>query len=220
MEKLKGVIVDLDGTLLDSMWVWEQIDKEFLGKRGLEVPSDYVEKITPLGFFGAAMYTKERFGFEETPQQLMDEWNNMSAQMYAQEVMLKPHVKEVLEYLHKKEIKITIATASDEALFIPCLKHNGVWEYFHSYSTMSEVERGKGFPDIYELAAKKIQCTPQQVLVFEDIVQGTKGAKMGGFDVVGVYDKHSQHDEEGLKTAADYYIYDWSEAIGIIEQRI
>ena len=218
MEKIKGVILDLDGTLLDSMWVWEQIDKDFLARRGLSVPEDYVDAITPLGFRGAAEYTIKRFGFSQTPEEIIEEWNGMSRDMYASQVLCKKNVKEALEFFQKSGLRITIATASHEELFIPCLKNNGIWKYFDSYSTMSEVKRGKGFPDIYELAAEKIQCEPEQVIVFEDIVPGVQGAKMGGFITVGVHDSYSQHDEKNLRREADYYMMEWSELPSLYEK--
>lgn len=218
MEKIKGVILDLDGTVLDSMWVWEELDKEFLGKRNLEVPDDYVEAITPMGFLAAAEYTIQRFGFSQTPQEIIAEWNEMSREAYATKVFCKKNVKEVLEFFRKNHIRMTIATASHEELFIPCLKNNGIWEYFESYTTMSEVKRGKGFPDIYELAAAKMQCHPQQVIVFEDIVPGVLGAKQGGFTTVGVHDQYSQHDEKGLRQVADYYMMEWKEAPALCEE--
>ncbi len=220
MEKIKGVILDLDGTLLDSMWVWEQIDIDFLARRGLQVPEDYVDAITPMGFYAAAEYTIHRFGFSQTPEEIIEEWKEMSREVYASEVLCKKYVREALEFFQKNGIHMTIATASHEELFIPCLKNNGIWEYFDSYSTMSEVKRGKGFPDIYELAAKKIQCEPHQVIVFEDIVQGVQGARMGGFCTVGVHDSYSQHDEVNLRREADYYMMDWSQLPAIYEEII
>ena len=95
----KGAIFDMDGTLLDSMWVWKQIDIDFLGKRGFEVPDDYLEMITPMGYQRAAEYTIARFGLDEKPEDLIEEWYQMAAEAYAERVMLKPHVKEYLEAL-------------------------------------------------------------------------------------------------------------------------
>ena len=98
MEK-KGIIFDLDGTILDSMHIWEEIDKKFLGKRGLEVPEDYLRSIAPLGFERAAVYTIERFGFLETPEQIIAEWYQMATDAYANQVQLKPSAEEYLRYL-------------------------------------------------------------------------------------------------------------------------
>ena len=86
MKQYKGAIFDLDGTLLDSMWVWDDIDVAFLKKRGLEVPPDYQEAITPLGFLEAARYTIRRFGFPETPEELIQEWHQMAVDAYTYEV--------------------------------------------------------------------------------------------------------------------------------------
>ncbi len=101
MIKKKGAIFDMDGTLLDSMWVWRQIDVDFLGRRGFEVPPDYLEMITPMGYCRAAEYTIERFGLNEKPEDLIQEWYGMAAEAYAKKVELKSHAKEYLLELKK-----------------------------------------------------------------------------------------------------------------------
>ena len=106
MKKIKGVIFDLDGTLLDSMRVWDDIDVAFLKKRGLEVPPDYQEAITPLGFLEAARYTIRRFGFPETPEELIQEWHQMAVDAYTYEVELKDGAAEYLRYLKEKGIRL------------------------------------------------------------------------------------------------------------------
>lgn len=207
----QGAIFDLDGTLLDSMNVWRELDIEFLGRRGLEVPEDYLKSITAMGFEAAAEYTIKRFGFKETPQEIIDEWYAMALDAYSNTVVLKPGAKAYLGFLKSKGIKIASATASDSTLFIPALKRNGIYDLFDSFVTVRDVKRGKGFPDIYEKAAENLSLTAKDCVVFEDILKGIEGAKMGGFKAVAMYDAHSQCDWKEIKAIADIYICDFAE---------
>lgn len=209
----EGVIFDLDGTLIDSMWVWEQIDYDFLGKRGIAVPEDYVDIITPMGFEQCADYTIDRFGLKETKEQVMDEWHQLAIEAYSSKVRVKDGVSNFLNYLKENEVKMSIATANSMDLIEPALRNNGIEQYFHNITTLSEVNRGKEFPDIYDLSAKRMDVNQKKCVVFEDIIEGITSAKSGGYTVVGVYDKRSETRVPLLKKAADYFIYDYNECI-------
>ena len=190
MIKKKGAIFDMDGTLLDSMWVWRQIDVDFLGRRGFEVPSDYLEMITPMGYYRAAEYTIERFGLNEKPEDLIQEWHGMAAEAYAKKVELKSH-----------------------ELIAPCLERNGVLECFDAFVTTMEVPHGKDFPDVYLEAAKRLKLSPEECLVYEDIYKGICAAKSAGFKVVAMREEASIDDQEKIRQASDYYIKDFVELL-------
>lgn len=211
--KFKAAIFDLDGTVLDSMWVWTDIDKKFLGKRGVEVPGDYLEAIAPIGARKAAEYTIERFGLNEEVEDVMNEWFDMAMTSYRKDVECKPFVKEYLTKLKKKGIKLGVATSSDRKLIIPALKRNRIFEMFDTIVTVDQVKRGKGFPDIYEKAARDMGVENNESVVFEDILAGIQGAKAGGFTAVGVYDSHSEYEHEGIKKIADKFIMSFSEIL-------
>ena len=198
MIKKKGAIFDMDGTLLDSMWVWRQIDVDFLGRRGFEVPSDYLEMITPMGYYRAAEYTIERFGLNEKPEDLIQEWHGMAAEAYAKKVELKSHAK---------------ATSSAYELIAPCLERNGVLECFDAFVTTMEVPHGKDFPDVYLEAAKRLKLSPEECLVYEDIYKGICAAKSAGFKVVAMREEASIDDQEKIRQASDYYIKDFVELL-------
>lgn len=211
MVNLKGAIFDLDGTLLDSMDIWRKIDVDFLAKRGLAVPEDYVAAITPMGFQEAAEYTVRRFELDENPADIIKEWNAMSVDAYSTSITLKPYVKDYLLFLKKQGVKMAVATASHELLYIPALKNNGIYPLFDAFTTVNEVQRGKGFPDIYWKAAGKIGLLPCDCAVFEDIYAGLKGAKDGGFFTVGVYDRYSDYERDKIREVSDLYIQDFSD---------
>lgn len=213
LKNIEGAVFDLDGTLLDSSWVWEKVDEKFLGDRGFQVPDDYVDEISPLGAERAAVYTIERFGLNEDKDDIVREWIEMAKKEYATEVVCKPYAKEFLEELHKLNIKMAVATSSDRELFMKTLEREGILKYFQKIVTVDEVERGKGYPDIYEEAARRIKVNPHKCLVFEDILAGVTGASLGEFNVVAVFDEKSKHNWEIIKSISKYSINDYKELL-------
>lgn len=213
LKNIEGAVFDLDGTLLDSSWVWEKVDEKFLGDRGFQVPDDYVDEISPLGAERAAVYTIERFGLNEDKDDIVREWIEMAKKEYATEVLCKPYAKEFLEELHKLNIKMAVATSSDRELFMKTLEREGILKYFQKIVTVDEVERGKGYPDIYEEAARRIKVNPHKCLVFEDILAGVTGASLGEFNVVAVFDEKSKHNWEKIKSISKYSINDYKELL-------
>lgn len=213
LKNIEGAIFDLDGTVLDSSWVWDKVDIKFLGDRGFDVPEDYVEEISPLGAERAAIYTIERFGLDEEPDNIVREWFDLAKKQYADEVKCKSFAKEYIRSLYDKGIRLAVATSSDRKLFMATLEREGILKYFSHIVTVNEVERGKGYPDIYEEAARRMKLNPGGCVVFEDILAGISGAKMGRFHVIAVHDEKSEHNREKIKRLADYYIESFEELL-------
>lgn len=211
--QIKGAIFDLDGTLLDSMDVWERIDIRFLAKRGLSVPEDYIAAVTPLGFQDAAVYTIDRFHLDETPQEIIKEWSDMAAFAYGNTVTLKPHARAYLSLLKQKGVRLAVATALSAELYVPALQNNGIYDWFDAFTTLSECGGRKREPKIYLTAAKKLGLNPSDCAVFEDILEGIEGAKKGGFVTIGVADFYSLSDKGKIAAIADRYINGFSDLI-------
>jgi HAD superfamily hydrolase (TIGR01509 family) len=169
--------------------------------------------IAPMGFEATADYTIKRFGLKETREAVVKEWYDMAIDAYSNRVFLKDGVKEYLSYLKENGKLMSVATASDMRLVEPVLKNNGIEGYFNNITTLKEVNRGKGFPDIYDKSAEKMNIESDKCIVFEDIIQGIKGAKDGGYRTVGVYDEHFDNDKEKIKKICDMYIQDFKEMI-------
>lgn len=210
---IKAMIFDLDGTLLDSMNVWRKIDIDFLGKRGFDVPADYLEAITPMGFLNAAKYTKERFGFAESVEEIEEEWLRMAEYAYTYEVELKPGAKEFLQMCHEKGIQLAAATSSLERLFLPALKHHEIDGLFATAVTTKQVGEDKRSPKIYQMAAERLGVAPEECVVFEDIVLGVKTARDAGFYTVGVFDACSNRDIPAMEAASHKYIREYRELV-------
>lgn len=217
MSKIKGAIFDLDGTILDSMHIWPQIDEDFLGRRGIALPDDYVKDIAAMGFHEIAIYTKNRFSLSETLEEIKNEWNEMSVMAYATAIGLKQGVKEFLEFLKENGVKMSVATASNELLYMPALENNGILQYFDEFTTLAEVKNGKGSSDIYFRAAEKIGVSASECVVFEDLYDGLKAARGDGFFTVGVKEKYAVVAEEMIKEESDIFINDFFELMNNAE---
>ncbi|MBD5089953.1 MAG: HAD family phosphatase [Clostridiales bacterium] len=209
----KAVIFDLDGTLVDSMWIWKSVDIDFFGERGVELPDDLQGALDGMSFRETAAYMKNRFGFVETVDELMVIWNEMAHKKYQYEAPLKEGVLEFLKALKEKDIKVGIASSNSEFLVRTVLESHGVLEYFDSIHTANEVEKGKPAPDIYLLVAKDLQVNPEHCLIFEDIVHGIMAGKNAGMKTCAIYDHYSKEDDEKKRELADYYITDYRELL-------
>ena len=213
LKNIEGAIFDLDGTLVDSMWVWSQIDVDYLKSKGHTLPQNLNSEICHLSFTQTANYFKKRFNLSDSIENILYDWNEMAYNHYSENVKLKAGAKEFLNKLKEKNIKIALATSNSIPLLEACLKNNDIYDYFDSITTTDEVSNGKNCPDVYLLAAKKINVDPTKCIVFEDILPAIKGAKSSHMTVVAVHDEHSANDLEGIIEASDKYINSYFELI-------
>lgn len=205
-QNVKSILFDLDGTLIDSMWMWKQIDIEFLGKYGIELPEGLQQEIEGMSFSETATYFKTRFNIPKTEEEMKDDWNEMAWDKYKHEVPLKPGVLPFLKWCKAKGITMGIGTSNSRALVDVVLEVLGVESYFSSIHTSCEVKKGKPSPDIYLLVAKDLNTPPENCLVFEDVVSGILAGKAAGMKTCAVFDKSCYDKEEKKKELADYYI--------------
>ena len=209
---MQAAVFDLDGTLLDSLGVWDDADRDFLSRRGIPLTPDYTEAVKLMHLEEAARYTKARYALSERPEEIMDEWLAFIRAAYAK-MPLKPYAKEYLLSLHERGVKLAIATSSDEKLFAPALSHNGIKSLFTAAVMVREVERGKQFPDVYLEAARRLGVPPENCAVFEDILPAVKAARSGGFFTAAVFDEGSRGDEAALRQTADLYLNSFQELL-------
>ena len=205
----QAAIFDLDGTLLDSMWVWYRVDEAFFAARGIPIPDDYAQALHAMTFREVAEYTIERFHLPETPEAVMAEWNAQSFLLYQNEVKLKPGAKEYLEALRARGVKLAVATALTHELLEAVLKSNGIFDWFSACTSLDEVARGKGCPDIYLYTAKKLGVPPENCAAYDDIYKSIEGIKAAGMKACAVYEPLSFQDWDKMCALADFHIVSW-----------
>ena len=213
----KGAIFDLDGTLLDSMGVWDQVDIDFLSKRGIDVPDDYMTKVAAMQFRQIAEYTIARFSLTDTPEELMDEWDHMARVMYATVVEAKPYAREYLAQLKESGAKLAVATSLPPMLREPAMKHVGIFDYFDEVVSVDDAgDVGKDQPDVYLLAASRLRVEPEECTVFEDLLIGMRSAKSVGMKVWAMHDDSSDADWLAICGLADGVMFDFHDAPAVL----
>ena len=209
---IKGAIFDLDGTLLDSMFIWDTIGEEYLRSLGKEPHEDLKETFMTLTLEEAAEYYREHYGVTLSVKEIVDGVNAMVEQTYRTKVTLKPGISEYLAWLKENGVRMCVATVTDRYLVEETLERLGVRHYFSEIYTCAEVGFGKDKPVIYQKALEHLGTEKSDTYVFEDLPFALNTAKTDGFPTVGVYDRHEAHQDE-LKELADYYIFDFTDPI-------
>lgn len=209
LENKKAIIFDLDGTLIDSMWMWKAIDIEFLQEYGYECPDDLQRIIEGMSFTETAIYFKERFHLPLSLDEIKAIWTEMSIDKYRHEVPLKTGVKEFLDYAASMGIRCGIATSNGREMVDAVLQSLSITSYFQVVTTACEVKVGKPEPDIYLKVAETLGVDPRDCLVFEDIPAGITAGKRAGMTVCAVEDDFSRSMKEEKIALADYFINDY-----------
>lgn len=213
LENIKAVIFDLDGTLVDSMGIWKQIDIEYLAKYNIALPDDLQSSIEGMSFTETANYFKDRFQIPEEIHEIKATWNEMTYKKYKNEVPLKEGTREFLNLLKSRGIKMGIATSNSRELVEVVIKSLQIDSFFDAVHTSCEVEKGKPSPDIYLLVSEKLGVAPEECLVFEDVPQGIMAGKNAGMKVCAVDDEYSRALKEEKRKLADYFIESFHELI-------
>ncbi len=210
LRNIDAVIFDMDGSLVDSMWMWQAIDIEYLGRYGIALPEDLQSQIEGMSFRETALYFKEHFPIPESLEEIMEEWNRMAWDKYMYEVPLKKGIPEFLAGCRSSNIKLGIATSNSRVLVENVAKVHNLRDYFSCIMTGSDVKRGKPNPDIYLAVAEELGVAPERCLVFEDIVAGILAGKNACMRVCAVEDEYSSSSRNLKKELADYYIEDYT----------
>lgn len=205
--RIRGAIFDVDGTLLDSMPIWDTIGEDYLRSIGYEPREDLNEVFKNMSMRQAARYYQTAYGVTLGVGEIVDGVNAMLERYYRYEAPLKPGAAALLVRLRENGVKLCIATATDRYLVEAALERCGVRSYFGKIFTCSEVGHGKDEPDIFEAALRFLGTKREETIVFDDALYAIRTAKEAGFPVAAVYDKYEK-DQAEVRRLADLRLED------------
>ena len=223
---IRGVIFDVDGVLLNSMPVWENLGEIYLERLGIEAEKGLGETLFAMSLEEGADYLIENYGLKQKPEEIIAGLNREVQDFYGRKVPLKEGVRGYLQEFRDRKIPMAIATSGDRANAEAALKRLKVLSYFRAVFTCSEIGSSKSHPDIYYAAALQLDTDPSDTWVFEDALHAIRTAKKAGFRTAGVYDRASGRDLAQIRDTADIYLPEfkdfdsfWKRASEITQKR-
>lgn len=216
--KMDGAIFDLDGTLLDSMYIWDTIGEDYLRSLGIEPRENLNKTFKAMSLLHAAEYYRSEYGVTLSTDGIMDGVNHMVERYYFHDVIVKPGVQVVLERLKRAGVGMCIATATDLHLAEAALNRNGIRTCFSEIFTCTDVGSGKDTPAIFNRALAHLGTARQSTIVFEDALHAIKTAKDAGFPVVAVYDQSEAEHSDEIRSLANAYFNSFTEMRDYIDE--
>ena len=212
--KIRGAIFDLDGTLLDSMGIWDTIATDYLRSCGVMPHPDVDDAVRILSMEDAAQYFIREYGLTRTVPEIVQEVSGLVTDFYRLHVQLKPGAAALLASLARRGVKLCAATSGDGTLARAALARCGILPLLGRVFTCAEVGHGKDSPEIYEAARAYLGTSVPETAVFEDALHALQTAKRAGFFTVAVADPSARRDSATLRLCADVYLNsltEWAE---------
>ncbi len=208
-------LFDFDGTLVDSMPTFVSAMLRILDENHISYDHSIIKIITPLGLSGTAEYYINHLGVKMSREQLMSVMKEYMLDAYFHTIPAKENVPEVLKALKAQGASLNVLTASPHITLDACLKRLGLWALFDNVWSCDDFNTTKANPQIYVMAAKKMNRPVEDILFLDDNLNADLTAKAAGMKVCGVYDKSSDDYVDQMKAVTDFYIYDFKELLDL-----
>ena len=209
--KISAAIFDLDGTLIDSMPIWNDLSFNFLTARGVTPKPDLRERVSTMFLRESSQYVVDEYKLDCTADDVLEFMHGQIDNFYINLVPPKEDVIPFLKRLKSAGVKMCIATATERRLAIPALEHNGMLEYFDEIFTCAELSESKRSPLIFEKALEFLGAPKTETYVFEDSFHAVETAAKAGFPVAAVYDKSAESKEKEIRAFSKVLFYKYKE---------
>lgn len=206
-----GAIFDMDGTLLDSMPIWDRVGMEYLAGLGIRARPDLPQRLLTMTMRQAAACFRAEYGVALPDAAIIDGINARIEAFYRESAPEKAGAAAFLQALRRRGVAMCVATATDRPLAEAALRRTGLLPFFDFLLTCTEAG-GKDCPEIFRRAQMRLGTPREQTLVFEDALYAIRTAKRAGFPVAAVFDPSSRADQEEIRKTADFYVASFLDA--------
>lgn len=208
-------LFDLDGTLLDSNGIWQEIDRAFLAKRGIPWTEEYNQGVIHAIFPTAAQFTKEFCHLPERPEEIMAEWLEMAREGYAHTLAPKPGALAYLAQCARQGERMALFTSAEPSLCRAALEGRGFDRYLFQVVFAQELGMEKRFPGAFQEAARRLGVSPGEITFFDDSPVACRSALAAGCTVIGVYDPLFAPQEAEMRRLCHGYIRSFLELLEV-----
>ena len=205
----KGVLFDVDGTLLDSMKIWDELPYRYLASFGIQGSKDLSSVVYPMTLEESSAYLKESYGLQDSVGKIQKDILKIMEDFYRYEVQCKEGVEAFLSSLKEQSIPMGIVSIGNSELIEAAFQRLRIRSYFDFILTCDVYQTSKKESLIYEIGKEKLSCS--QVYVFEDVLQALQSAKKAGCITVAVADASNEKYRKDMQECADYFIEDFTQ---------
>lgn len=204
--QIRGVIFDLDGTLLDSMPLWDNLGARYLALHGISAAPELSAILFPMTGPQAARYLVDTYPLGCSAKQAESEITALAARFYRESLPLKQGAEALLRFLSEKGLPLCVLTATARELACSALRRTGVLPFFKEILSCGDQGETKEAPACFLRALQILKTLKEETLVVEDALYAVRTAKAAGFPVAAVYDASSGNAALLLRRTADLYL--------------
>ncbi len=202
---MRAAIFDLDGTLLDSLPLWDRLPYQFLEAHNVKVDYGIHKELVSFNLAEAIEYLAKKYSLQGQLPDMVMECKNMIREAYYKTLPLVPYAYEYLSFLQSKKIPMCVVTATDYQLSMASLKRNQMDSFFSFVLTEEDFGKSKSHPDIYIEATKRMKVKPQDCVAFEDAIYAMDSALKAGCKVWGIQPSAKAIDSAVLSHCDECY---------------
>lgn len=208
---MKAVIFDMDGTLIDSMGMWEDIDRKFFGRRNIIFTDDIANKVKTMSLRMSLQYFKDYYKLEESIDEIYDEFKHDIIDYYKNDAVEKEEAFNTLKKYKDLGYKVVLGTSTGYEFVKYVFDRFDLEKYFDFVITSDMIKADKSTPEFFEKIVEMLDVNPEEIYFFDDAVHAIKAANEVGIVSVGVYDDSSKNYWDEIVDEADYAIESFKE---------